>query len=126
MNMQREDLSFADPASAKVLRRLMAADGYLDLEMNDRAAAELDAIEDAGTLEAAVLFMRGEVFKSQERFELAIDCLQQAAELIPAPFDGPAWLSLSECFQLRGQDELAEVARMFAEDPVNVAPEYRC
>lgn len=125
MDGQCNDFLLGLTESAKVMRRLLAADGYLDLGMTDHALRELEAIEDAGTLEAAVLFMEGEVYKAQHRYEDAIECLQGAAEMIPAPFDGPAWLSLSECFQERGQSELAEVARMFAEEPAMVAPEYR-
>ncbi len=125
MDGQCDDFSREYPTSAKVLRQLAAADGYLDLGMPEHALAELRRIDDPGMLGPAVLFMEGEVFKAQERYSEAIECLQRAAESIPAPFDGPAWMSLSECFLERGQNELAEVARMFAEEPAQLAPEYR-
>jgi hypothetical protein len=51
---------------SKMLRRLLAADGYLDLEMPVQALRELEAIEEPGPLEPAVQFLTGEALKSQE------------------------------------------------------------
>lgn len=101
----------------KVLRRITAADGYLDLGMPTHALNELTAIEDAGSLDPAVQFLIGEALKAQERYDDAIEPLQRAATLIPAPFNRAAWLSLSECFRMGGQQELADVVLMFAECP---------
>jgi tetratricopeptide (TPR) repeat protein len=109
-------------ASVKALRRLTAADGYLDLGMAEHALQELAAIEEPGPLEAAVLYIEGEALKSLERYSEAIDRLQRAAELIPAPYNRPAWLSLSECFLQRGQNELAAVAKLFAEESATDDP----
>jgi tetratricopeptide (TPR) repeat protein len=104
--------------SPKVFRRLIAAEGYLELGMPAQALAELDLIEDAGPFEPPLQFMRGEALKAQERYDDAIAPLQLAAKLIPAPFNKQAWLSLSECFRHRGQHELADAVEMFAKAPV--------
>ncbi|QDT66091.1 tetratricopeptide repeat protein [Calycomorphotria hydatis] len=98
----------------RTLRHLTAADGYLDLDMPEKALAELDDIVDAGELDAAVLFLRGKAYKSLKMYEPAIDALQEAASQIPAPYNKGAWLALEDCFREAGFPELASVAGMFA------------
>jgi tetratricopeptide (TPR) repeat protein len=102
-----------DAISPKVIRRLTAAEGYLELDMPQQALAELDAIDDAGALQAPLLYLRGQALKHQERYDDAIESFRQAAELIPAPYDADAWVGLSECYRERGQDDLADVVEMF-------------
>lgn len=99
----------------RILRYLSAADGYLDLQMPARALAELDRMGDPGPLEAPAAFLRGEALKAQQRYTEAIEPLQRAAKLIPAPHNQVAWQSLAECFRLRGDATLAEIVQMFAE-----------
>jgi hypothetical protein len=99
--------------SPRVVRRLTAAEGYLELGMPQQALAELDAVDNAGALEAPLLYLRGQALKHQERYDDAIESFRMAAELIPAPYDADAWLGLSECFRERGQEDLAEVVEMF-------------
>ncbi|MCA9117099.1 MAG: hypothetical protein KDA79_18635 [Planctomycetaceae bacterium] len=101
--------------SVRVLRCLSAADGYLDLSMPAHALAELDRIGDPGPLEAPVAFLRGEALKAQQKYSEAIEPLQRAARLIPAPHNQIAWRALEECFRLRGDDALADIVQMFAE-----------
>ena len=110
--------------SPKVLRQLAAAEGYLDLGMPQHALDELAAVTDPGKLEAPLHYLRGEALKAQERYGEAIEPLQKAAQLIPAPHNKVAWLSLSECFRLRGQSELADLAETFAnsQQSVNITP----
>ena len=43
----------------KTVRRILSADGYLDLGMPERAVEELDKIEDAGPLEGRFNFSMG-------------------------------------------------------------------
>lgn len=101
---------------ARIVRKLTAADGYLELNMPGRALTELAAIGDAGPLRPAVEFMTGLALKDQHRFEEAIEPLQRAAATIPAPHNRDAWISLGECFRESGRSDLAEVAEMFADD----------
>jgi hypothetical protein len=85
--------------SSKTIRRLQAAEGYLELNMSKNAWDELELIEDPGPLEAVVEFLKGGALKGQERYEEAVVPLKRAAELVPAPHNPQAWLSLSECFR---------------------------
>ena len=55
--------------------------------------------------------------QAQHRYSDAIEPLQRAARMIPAPHNRDAWLSLSICFREDGQQELAEVTEMFANTP---------
>ena len=108
--------------SQKVFRRLVAAEGYLELGLPQRALDELDAIEDAGPLAPPMHYMRGEALRAQRRYEDAIQPLQAAAQLIPAPHNKQAWLALGDCLRHRGQEALANVAESFANAPLQVAP----
>ncbi len=111
------------PASPKLMKRLSAAEGYLDLDLPERALIELDAVKDPGPWEATVEYMKGEAFIAARRFEEAIAPLKKAAQLIPAPHNKGVWQSLSECYRSRGDDEMAELTEMFAENPqAEVAP----
>jgi hypothetical protein len=104
----------------RIVRRLISAEGYLELDLPLRALAELDQVghpTEAGLLEPYVHYLRGESLKELERFHEAINFLHEAARTIPAPFNSAAWLSLGECFRHDGQPILAEVAEMFAESP---------
>lgn len=109
-------------AAQKTFRRLMAAEGYLQLDLPAYALDELDAIEDAGPFEPPMHFMRGEALRAQERYEDAIGPLQQAAKMIPAPHNKHAWLALSDCLRRGGQDMMADVAETFANSPPLVKP----
>jgi tetratricopeptide (TPR) repeat protein len=102
--------------NTRVVRKLTAADGYLELGMPGHALAELQSLDDAGPLQPAVEFMTGLALKDQQRYDEAIEPLQKAAVEIPAPHNRDAWLSLSECYRMTGLPELAIIAEMFAED----------
>lgn len=104
-------------AVLKVLRRLEAAEGYLELDMPTHAMTELDAIDEAGPFEASITLLKGEAFKSQEKYEEAIAALQKAAQMIPAPHNRRAWQSLGECYRLGGREEMAKLVETFANMP---------
>lgn len=101
--------------SPKVIHKIMAAEGYLELGMPIQALDALNSLEDAGVLEAMRLFLVGEAYRRQEKYHEAIDALHQAARLFPVMESRKAWSSLSECFRLGGYHELAEVASLTAE-----------
>lgn len=98
----------------KTFRRLIAAEGYLQLGMPAHALLEIDAIEDAGPLAPPMHYMRGEALRAQERYEDAIPSLRLAAQTIPAPHNKQAWLALGDCLRHRGQTELAEIVETIA------------
>lgn len=103
------------------IRRLLAAEGYLELRLPERALRELDRIVDAGDLFPYVSFLRGQAYHVLGQYGDAIDDLQLAATLIPAPLNQRAWGDLSDCFRQEGLDELADIAEMFADDPLGGA-----
>ena len=98
----------------RTLRRLIAAEGYLELGLPRYALEELDAIEDAGPLAPPMHYMRGEALRAQQKYEDAIHPLQTAAKLIPAPHNKQAWLALSDCLRHRGQEAMADAAESLA------------
>src|SRR5262245_32280503 len=100
--------------SPKTLRRLTAAEGYLELDLPAYALEELARSEEPGAFEPLVQYMTGEALKEQKRYEDAIEPLKRAAQMIPAPHNRAAWLSLGECFRAGGRTDLAEFAEMFA------------
>ena len=101
--------------SPKVIHKIMAAEGYLELGMPIQALDALHSLEDAGVLEAMRLYLIGEAYRRQEKYDAAIEPLHQAARLFPVMESRKAWSSLSECFRLGGYHELAEVASLTAE-----------
>ena len=58
---------------SKTIRRLQTAEGYLELNLPQRAqmCAELNAIEDQGPFEAAIALLEGEALKIEERYDEA-------------------------------------------------------
>jgi tetratricopeptide (TPR) repeat protein len=105
----------AMPGTRKTARRLLAADGYLDLRMPLQALKELDKIEDPGTFEASVYFLRGMALKQMGDFDHAIPWLEEAARLIPAPLSRFAWKSLEECYKAQGNETMASMMRIVAD-----------
>src|SRR5690606_20193227 len=84
--------------SPRLVRRISAAEGYLDLDMPERAMRELEAISDPGPYEPTVEYMKGEALIAQRRFAEAIAPLKRAVQLIPPPHNREAWKSLGECY----------------------------
>jgi Flp pilus assembly protein TadD len=104
--------------SPRVIRRISAAEGFLDLDMPERAMRELDAITEPGPYEPTVEYMKGEALIAQRRFSEAIAPLKRAVQLIPPPHNREAWKSLGECYRLRGDEELADVIELFTDQDV--------
>lgn len=100
--------------SVQVVRRLAAADGYLELQLPVYALEQLEPIPIDGVHAPAVQFLTGRAYQQLGRIDEAIQAFQEAAQSIPAPHNRAAWLSLGECFRQRGNEELAQVVEMFA------------
>ncbi|MEZ6132544.1 MAG: hypothetical protein R3C59_28090 [Planctomycetaceae bacterium] len=94
----------------KTLRRLVAADGYMALNMPERAFTELQKVTDAGPLEGPRQLLMGLALKRSEELETAIPYLEQAARLMPSPARRFAWSELASCYRRSGSDELADLA----------------
>lgn len=100
----------------KTVRRLISAEGYLELGMPQQALRELDHVTDPGALTASFAFLRGESLRRVGRYTEAIQPLQYAADLLPIPHSQLPWRSLGTCYRESGQDELAETAEHTASE----------
>lgn len=104
--------------SYKVVKRLAAAEGYLELELPQAALSELNRIGDAGPFNAIEQLLRGEALTGLSQFDEAIEPLKKAADLFPAPMNRRAWASLSKCYASTGQDSLANEALVASQTEV--------
>lgn len=100
----------------KTLRRLVAADGYMALNMPGRALDELQKVQDAGPLEGPRQLLMGLALKRSAELEDAIPHLEKAARLMPAPARRFAWSELVSCYRRSGSDELADLAENLGGD----------
>lgn len=115
--VKREVLKMMIPRiPQKTVRRLMAAEGYLELGMPRQALRELDQITDPGSLTASYSFLRGESLKRVGRYSEAIKPLQYAADLLPIPHSQLPWKSLGACYRESGQSDLADSAEKTADE----------
>lgn len=114
-----EDTAMTPHDAQKVVRKLAAAEGYLELGMAARAIGEIETVPAAGPFEAIAELLRGEALKLQDRLDEAIPALNRAAELFPQPFNQRALLGLSQCYRLRGDIALADetAAAMQSDNP---------
>lgn len=95
----------------KTVRRILSADGYLDLGMPERAIEELDRIEDAGPLEGPVQLLHGIALKQTQNHRDAITHLEKAARIMPSPIRRFAWRELVDAYRAVGSDDLADMAQ---------------
>lgn len=100
----------------KTVRRLLAADGFLDLGMPRKAAQELGKINDAGPLEGPRQLLMGIALKQSEDHVSAIQHLEKAARIMPSPIRRFAWKELVEAYRAVGSEELANLAEKLAGD----------
>ena len=100
----------------KTVRRLLSADGYLDLGMPERAIEELEKITDAGPLEGPTQLMHGIALKQVGNFTDAISHLEKAARIMPSPIRRFAWRELVDAYRAVGSMQLAETAEKLGGD----------
>jgi predicted Zn-dependent protease len=100
----------------KTVRRILSADGYLDLGMPERAIEELDRIEDAGPLEGPVQLLHGIALKQTQNHRDAITHLEKAARIMPSPIRQFAWRELVDAYRAVGSDALADMAQKLGGD----------
>lgn len=94
----------------RTVRRILAADGFLDLGMPERAVEELARVEDAGPLTGPLELMYGIALKHLGDHPEAIRHLEKAARVMPSPIRRFAWRELVECYRAVGSEELATMA----------------
>ena len=100
--------------ATQAVRRLLAADGYLDLGLPERAAAELERIQDAGPLEGPRRLLLGMALKQSGEFSSAISHLEIAARKMPRPVRAFVWRELVEAYREVGAEDLAALAESLA------------
>ena len=103
-----------------VVRRLAAAEGYLELGLPTYALAELKSVTDPGPFAPIMELFRGEALQAQEKYADAIEPLNRAAQMFPAPFNQRALLALSNCYRHDGQIQLADETAAAVEMPPDV------
>ncbi len=92
----------------RIMRRLAAAEGYLQLGMARSALDEIESIEDVGPFSPPRDLLRGEALRQLERYDEAIESLQVAAGTVAPQHRPLAWSSLIECFRANGNVQVAE------------------
>lgn len=100
----------------KTVRRLLSADGYIDLGMPERAIEELEKITDAGPLEGPTQLMHGIALKQVGNFTDAVTHLEKAARIMPSPIRRFAWRELVDAYRAVGSMQLAETAQKLGGD----------
>lgn len=103
-----------------VVRRLAAAEGYLELGLPTYALTELNSVADPGPFAPIAELFRGEALQAQEKYADAIEPLNRAAQMFPAPFNQRALLALSNCYRHDGQIQLAEETAAAVDMPPDV------
>jgi hypothetical protein len=100
----------------QVVRRLLAADGYLELGLPERAAAELQHIANAGPLEGPRQLLLGISLKQSGEFSSAITHLELAARKMPRPVRSFVWRELVDAYRAVGAEDLAAMAETLSGD----------
>ena len=100
----------------KTIRRLVAADGYMELNMPDRAVTELRKVDDAGPLEGPRQLLMGLALKRAGELESAIPHLEQAARKMPSAARRFAWSELVSCYRSVGSQDMADLAETLGGD----------
>ena len=91
----------------RVVKRLSAAVGYLELGMTQQALACLDDLDDLGPFKAVAEMLRGEAARRERRFDDAARCFETAARMSPGPDSKAVWMVLSNFHRQAGNTDLA-------------------
>lgn len=100
----------------KTIRRMVAAEGYLELNLAHRAVQELEKVGSAGPLEGPRQLLLGLAKKRSSDSEGAIRHLEQAARIMPKPARRFAWSELVSCYRCIGSEDMAELAESLGGD----------
>jgi len=101
------------PHSVRTIKRLTAAEGYLELALPDLALEELADIEQGDPYTPVADWLTGEALKEKQQYDAAIESLSRAVRELPAPHNQPAIRSLADCYRKTDRADLAELAELF-------------
>jgi len=87
----------------QIARRIVEASGYLELGLAAQALNVLAPLPTDGPLSGPVLYLRGQAFRFEHRFDEAVAPLTAAAERFPTPADRHVWMTVSHCQYKLGQ-----------------------
>lgn len=106
--MLKRELIMVENSDNRTVRKLTAAEGYLELDLPKLALDELASIGDPGEYQLPVLWMTGEALKADGRFDEAVAPLKLVAESVTGPISARASESLSDCLEKSGRPIPAE------------------
>ena len=92
----------------RIVRRLTAAEGYLELDLPVDALAELQKVENPGPCEGPYMWLTGEALRNQGLYDEAIAPLRHAARALPQENGQQAWAALKECLEKSGRSATAD------------------
>jgi tetratricopeptide (TPR) repeat protein len=95
-------------------RILREAEGYLELGLPQLALDRLERMTAPGTFRGQQLYLSGEALRALDRYDQAVDVLEQATDLNPSNIS--AWLALGWCLKRSRRLEQAIVALQRARD----------
>lgn len=101
--MLKRELIMVENSDNRTVRKLTAAEGYLELELPKLALEELASIGDPGEYQIPVMWMTGEALKADGQFDEAVAPLKLVAESVAGPISERAWESLSDCLEKSGR-----------------------
>lgn len=108
--MLSRELIMVAESENRTVRKLTAAEGYLELGLPKLALEELATIGDPGEYQIPVLWMTGEALKADGQFDEAVAPLKLVAESVEGPISAKAWESLSDCLERTGRELRGNVA----------------
>lgn len=101
--MLNREIAMVTESDTRTVRKLTAAEGYLELELPKLALEELASIGDPGEYRIPVMWMTGEALKVDGRFDEAVAPLKLVCEAVAGPISAQAGESLADCLEKSGQ-----------------------
>lgn len=86
----------------QIAKRLVAADGYLEMGMPAQALERLQPLSTEGPFGGLVAYMRTHALRTPEGSPAASSALEAAAKELPEPYAKAIWFELSECYRRAG------------------------
>lgn len=118
------------PVVDRIVKKLTAAEGYLELQLPELALEELERVESPGPFTVPFMWITGQALQAQGRFDEAIAPLRHAAQSLPDPMKQDACAALSDCLtrsgrQVSAQNLEATMNPAAAEESTNSGPTLR-